>query len=162
MPLQSIDNRLLIGWHEWCSLPELGIPAIKAKIDTGARTSAIHAFNIVRRRSHGKDIVYFQIHPLQKNAHLTLSCKAPVIDSRYIMSSNGHKEERYVIETLIHLGDRIWPIEVTLSNRDPLMFRMLLGRTAMLGNVLIDPDHHSLQHKLSKSQLQKLYRQRSS
>jgi len=150
-------EKFLIGWEEWCALPDLHLPAIKAKIDTGARTSAIHAFDIKTYHHHHELWVKFCIHPLQKNKKLTKRCKAKVIDKRYVMSSNGHKESRYVIETRLTMNGHTWPIEVTLSNRDPLAFRMLLGREAMCGHVIIDPMKSMLTKKFISKKAYELY-----
>lgn len=151
------DQKLIIGWSEWCSLPELKIPVIKAKIDTGAKTSAIHAFNLQPMMYQGKYFVNFDIHPLQGNSTITIPCKAMVVDIRVVMSSNGHKEHRYVITTPLILGQRTWEIELTLSNRDPLKFRMLLGREALSNRIMIDPGHKLLLGKMSRRQLENLY-----
>lgn len=133
-------QRISIGWREWLALPELGIRAIKAKIDTGARTSALHSYHITPYREQGRDMVTFDIHPLQNRTDLSLTCAAEVIDRRWVRDSGGHRELRYVIRTRLHLGDEAWPIEMTLTNRDPMRFRMLLGRTAMHGRVTVIPD----------------------
>lgn len=154
---KRIGDKLLIGRHEWCQLPTLNIPAIKAKIDTGAKTSAIHASNIKHFTKRGNHYVDFCIHPLQGTERVTINCKAPIIDERYIMSSNGHKEHRYVIATSLRLGDNLWPIELTLSNRDPLRYRMLLGREALDNRVLIDPSTSCHQGKLEKKDILALY-----
>ena len=126
-------ENLTIGWREWLALPELQIPAIKAKIDTGARTSALHAFFVEPFAKDGLQMVRFGVHPLQKRLDLEIVCEAPVKDYRSVSDSGGHREMRYVIETEICLGDRTVRAEVTLTNRDNMKFRMLLGRTAMEG-----------------------------
>lgn len=131
--------KLDIGWREWVGLPELGVPAIKAKIDTGARTSAIHAFGIEPFRSEGLDWVRFQIHPRQRSRRPTLTCEAPVHDHREIRSSNGQLQARYVIETKLEMGGAEWDLELSLANRDELGFRMLLGRQGLRRKVRIDP-----------------------
>lgn len=159
--IQLPPEYLLIGWQEWCVLPQLSIPAIKAKIDTGAKTSAIHAFNIKLFYSHGIPHVHFNVHPLQGNNLLTITCSARVIDQRLVMSSNGHKELRYVIKTPILLGHRMWEIEITLSNRDPLSFRMLLGRGALKSKIIISPHRTLYQGGLSLKQLRKIYHLKS-
>ncbi|PLX97980.1 MAG: ATP-dependent zinc protease [Desulfuromonas sp.] len=129
----------LIGWREWLALPGLNIPAIKAKIDTGARTSALHAYFIEPFSRDGVDMVRFGIHPLQKNNDLELVCESIVKDQRTVTDSGGHQERRYVIEEKVVFRDLSWPIELTLTNRDTMKFRMLLGRTALAGNFNVDP-----------------------
>lgn len=132
------QQRLLLGWREWVALPELGIPWIKAKVDSGARTSALHAFYIESRRSGGKRRVHFGMRPLRGRDELVVHCVAEVLDQRVVTDSGGHRELRYVIRTPVRLGDECWPIEVTLTNRENLLFRMLLGRTAFAGRALVD------------------------
>ena len=131
--------RPIIGWKEWLALPDLGIPAIKAKIDTGARTSALHTFSIEDYATGGKWMVRFGIHPLQKRQDIELYCEAPVVDRRRVKDSSGRTETRYTIETKAILGSEEWPIQITLTNRDSMMFRMLLGRTALERRFAIDP-----------------------
>jgi len=153
----KIEKRLLIGRHEWCQLPELHIPAIKAKIDTGAKTSALHAFHIRSVKKNHKEYVQFDIHPLQNNEHILISCTAPLIDERHITNSSGHKEHRFVILTPIIIGNQQWEVEVTLSNRDPMRYRMLLGREALNSRVLIDPSLSCHQKKITYKTALKLY-----
>lgn len=136
-------DRVVIGWREWMSLPELNIPRIKAKIDTGARTSALHAFFVEPFEEKGLEMVRFGVHPLQKRLDIEIICEYPVKDYRQVSDSGGHKEMRYVIETNVQLGSAIWPIEMTLTNRDSMKFRMLLGRTAMR-NIAVLPDQSYL------------------
>jgi hypothetical protein len=153
------DSKITIGWQEWCRLPLIGIPRIKAKIDTGAKTSALHAFNIRIKTEHGHKVVHFSVHPSQGETKHTVECHAPLVDRRYIMSSNGHRELRYVIRTEVHLGPISWPIDLTLSRRDPLKFRMLLGREAMQHHVIIDPARKLLQplkRKIVKRKLKRI------
>jgi hypothetical protein len=128
-----------IGWREWLALPQLGIPAIKAKIDTGARTSALHTFSLEEFTSDGRRMVRFGIHPLQKRKDIELFCEAPVLERRRVKDSGGHVEKRYVIETRVALQNEIWQIHLTLTNRDAMIFRMLLGRTAVAKRFVIDP-----------------------
>ena len=132
-------SRIEIGWREWLTLPELNIPAIKAKIDTGARTSALHAFFVQPFSAGGRKMVRFGVHPLQNRDDVEIICEHPIKDYRQISDSGGHREMRYVIESQVQLGDRIWPVEMTLTNRDSMKFRMLLGRTAMK-EITVHPD----------------------
>ena len=129
----------ILGWEEWIALPELGLPAIKAKVDTGARTSALHAFFVEPLGSGRRLRVRFGVHPIPRRADIAVDCTARVVDQRDVTSSNGERERRYVIETPIRIGDREWPIEVTLTNRESMSYRMLLGRQAIAGGILVDP-----------------------
>ncbi len=129
---------MTVGWREWLSLPELGIPAIKAKIDTGARTSALHAFEVESFEEDGVARVRFGIHPVQKRPDIAIYCLANVTDKRIVRDSGGHQEERLVIQTPVQVGQERWPIEITLTNREDMLFRMLLGRTAQEGRLLVD------------------------
>lgn len=151
-------SKLFIGWQEWCGLPGLHIPVIKAKIDTGAATSAIHAVNIKLHKKQQQDWVSFDVYPIQGDSHIYRTCHAKVVDKRYIMSSNGIKEHRYVIETKLTIAELEWPIQLTLSNRDPLKFRMLLGREALGSRVLIDAHGVCLLGKMKRLEIDKLYR----
>ena len=132
-------NKLVIGWREWVSLPELGIEHIKAKVDTGARTSALHAFSVRAFTRQGNKMVRFKLHPYQRRDDIVIECIAPVLERRWVTDSGGHREQRYVIESILKLGDELWPIEMTLTNRESMKFKMLLGRTAMKGKVVVNP-----------------------
>lgn len=128
-----------IGWREWVSLPELGLQMIKAKVDTGARTSALHAFSLETFKEGNKDKIRFDIHPVQNNTTVVTTCVADVIDLRWVSDSGGHREERYVISTPLKIGERVYPIEITLTERDTMLFRMLLGRSAIRRQFLVNP-----------------------
>ena len=129
-----------IGWKEWLALPELGVPAIKAKVDTGAKTSALHAFKLEFYTRKGTEFVRFWLHPLQKNTEIEVVCTAPVAGRRVIRDSGGHEEERSIIETPVLIRGKQWLIEVSLASRENMSFRMLLGRSAMRrGEVVVDP-----------------------
>jgi ribosomal protein S6--L-glutamate ligase len=138
----------ILGWEEWIALPELGLPAIKAKVDTGARTSALHAVYVEPFGSTRAPKVRFGVHPIPRRADVEIVCEAPVVDRRQVRSSNGKLETRYVISTPLRIADREWPIEVTLTNRDTMVYRMLLGRQAIIEGVLVDPSASFRQPRL--------------
>jgi len=137
--IDAQENPLLIGWREWVSLPDICLPAIKAKIDTGARTSALHTFFLETVRQDGIDHIRFKMHPLQRKQNPVITCMAPLKDERMVSDSGGHRELRPVIESTLEIAGRRWSIELTLTNRENMLFRMLLGRTSMTGRVQIDP-----------------------
>ena len=133
------DEKLTLGWREWVGLPELGLPEIKAKVDTGARTSTLHAFELQTFSEGGKPRVKFKMHPLQKDSQVVVNCVADIVDERFVTDSGGHREQRLIISTPLTIGPWSWPIEMTLTARDNMMFRMLLGRTAIKGIAMVDP-----------------------
>jgi ribosomal protein S6--L-glutamate ligase len=137
--MPPVAAQFILGWEEWVALPELGLPAIKAKVDTGARTSALHAAFVEPFGSTRAPMVRFGVQPIPRRADVEIVCTARVVDKRAVTSSNGEREERYVIETPLRIGERQWPIEVTLTNRDTMSYRMLLGRQAIAEGVLVDP-----------------------
>jgi hypothetical protein len=137
------DHPLAVGWKEWVSLPDLGLLAVRVKVDTGARTSALHAVDLEVFEDRGKQRVRFVVHPVGKNPHIAVHAEADVIDERTVISSNGHEEHRVVIQTTFRLGLSAaapeWPIELTLTDRRRMRMRMLLGREAMKGRIVVHP-----------------------
>ena len=145
------NSRRIAGWREWVGLTGLGVESIKAKLDTGARTSAIHAFDVESYKRDGERRVRFFIHPLQKDDKLAVACDEAVADIRTVSNPGGRREKRYIIRTELSLGGEAWPIELSLTDRDEMGFRLLIGRTAMQGRLLIDPDHSFLLGKEKRS-----------
>lgn len=129
----------VIGWREWIGLPELGIDAIKAKVDTGARSSALHAFDVERFEREGRPWVRFRVHPVQRDAEVTVQAEAALADERGVRDSGGHLQMRPVVVTAVSLAGSHWPVELTLTNRDVMGFRFLLGRQAVRGRYAVDP-----------------------
>lgn len=135
----------IIGWREWLSLPELGVPNIKVKVDTGARSSAIHALNIEQFEAHGVQKVRFQVAPVQSDDERLIMVETTLLEERAITDSGGHQQVRPVIVTSVCLGELQWPIELTLTNRDVMGFRMLLGRHALKERFLVNPSQSYIQ-----------------
>jgi hypothetical protein len=149
MPKQRRDLPVL-GWREWVAFPGLGVPKIECKVDTGARTSALHAYYVEEFEQDGAKMVRFGLHPRRKDTEKEIHCVCEVADERVVSDSGGHREKRYVIKTHIVLGEETWPIELTLTNRDTMRFRMLLGRSAMADNFIVDPSARHLMGKPSR------------
>ena len=150
-------EKTVVGWREWIALPELGVDRIKVKIDTGARTSALHAFRIKPFERDGARYVHFFVHPVQDHRRPEIACEAPLVDDRIVVSSNGEREHRFVIETLARVDGWEWPIEITLTNRDEMGFRMLLGRQALRRRFVVDP---GTSYKLSAPKRGRLLKQK--
>jgi hypothetical protein len=144
-----------IGWREWVRLPDLHIDRIKAKIDSGARTSALHAFKVTPFTKDGGAYVRFFVHPVQRRRKPEVACVARIIDQRRITDSGGNCQERYVIRTTLKLGKSSWPIELTLSNRDSMGFRLLIGRQAIRRRYVVDPGRSFITRKKVKRRLKK-------
>ncbi len=142
-----------IGWREWISLPDLSVPAVKAKVDSGARSSALHTHDYEVYEESGLTMVRFHLHPLKDRENLELSCVAPVKEFREVRDSGGHAERRPFISTKAKIGDWEWEIELSLTNRESMKFRMLLGRSAIAGKFLIE----SSQSYLAGPVLHKIY-----
>ncbi|MEQ9671964.1 ATP-dependent zinc protease family protein [Coleofasciculus sp. G2-EDA-02] len=140
----------IIGWRERVALPNLGISQIKAKIDTGARSSALHAFDVETFSWDGKTRVRFKVHPYQRDNHRTVCAEAELIDQRQVRNSGGHAQLRPVIQTMVELNGERWLIELTLTNRDVMGFRMLLGRQAIRKRFLVDAGRSFVQSSTGK------------
>lgn len=153
-----MNDKVVVGSEEWCSLPDLKIPAIKVRVDSGAKTSALHAVNIAPFVRDEENWVRFDVNPIQNNIKTVVHCEARIIDKRIVKSSSGFREQRFVIGVSLHMNDNIWPIEVTLTNRDSMGFRMLLGREAMIGRILVDPEEKYVMGQTAPSKLRALYK----
>jgi len=151
------SSKIVVGSEEWCGFPSLGIPAIKARVDSGAKTSSIHAFNIHTFRRDSEMWVTFEVHPIQHNRRTVVRCELPVLDCRSVKSSSGVSEKRYVVKAPMKIGSEIWDVELTLANRDSMGYRMLLGREAMSGRVLVDPAASFCLGELSALELDEFY-----
>lgn len=155
---ETVNNdKIIVGSEEWCAFPDLGIPAIKARVDTGAKTSSIHAFNIQKFRRQGQSWVSFEIHPLQNNRSTVIRCEKPIVDKRVVKSSSGIGETRYVILAHLRMGQSVWKVELTLANRDSMGFRMLLGREAMSQRLVVDPSLSFCQGEVHEQELDEFY-----
>ena len=143
-------EKKIIGWREWVCFPSLGIPFIKAKVDTGARTSSLHAYHIEYFKKNGQDWVRFKVHPEQRSTSKVITAEAELHDERLVKSSSGHQSKRPVIITKISLVGEEWPIEITLANRDEMGFRMLLGRQGFRDHMLVDAGKSYYSNKPTK------------
>lgn len=152
-----MQDKVIVGSEEWCAFPQLGIPTIKARVDSGAKTSALHAVNISPFQRDGENWVKFDINPIQNNTKTVIHCQAPLVDKRIVKSSSGFREQRYVIKSEIKIGTADWDVELTLTNRDSMGFRMLLGREAMSGRILVDPEQKYLLGQPTRESLKELY-----
>jgi len=153
----QLHKLMIVGNAEWCALPQLNIPAIRARIDSGAKTSSIHAVNIEEFYKNRQQWVRFEIHPLRIHTDVMIVCEAPVYDYRLVKSSTGVAQPRYVIETYIEMGGEKWTIQVTLANRRSMGFQMLLGRQAMTHRMLINPSEDFQLTRYSRKQVREFY-----
>ena len=142
----SDSSLITVGWREWVAFPELGLPAVRAKVDTGAATSSLHARGIETERRDGELWARFRVAPYFRSRRrprtVRVACEARVVDERVVVSSNGHEDTRWVVEARLRLGTRVgspeWTVQLTLADRGPMRFPMLLGRQALAGRVLVD------------------------
>jgi len=144
-----MDQAFMLGWEEWAAFPKLNLPAVKAKVDTGARTSALHAVSVEPFGPLESPQVRFILHPIPDKPEIEVVCSAAAVDRREVISSNGDRELRWVIETPVRIGDREWPVELTLTNRETMMYRMLLGRQAIREDMMVNPTLSCCQGELS-------------
>lgn len=152
-----MQEKVIVGSEEWCAFPVLGIPTIKARVDSGAKTSALHAVNIAPFQKGDENWVKFDINPIQNNTKTVIHCQAPLVDKRVVKSSSGFREQRYVVKSEIQVGEARWEVELTLTNRDSMGFRMLLGREAMSGRLLVDPEQKYLLGQPTREKLKEYY-----
>lgn len=151
--------KTVVGSEEWVSLGELNIPYVKARVDSGAKTSSLHAVSIQTFQKDNETWVNFDVFPIQNDGKRKISCKALVIDKRVVKSSSGNREHRYVVRTSISLNDKVWDVELTLTNRDSMGYRMLLGREAMMGRIVVDPAESFLTGTVEDETIIKSYQQ---
>lgn len=154
-------SKRVVGWREWIGLPALGIPSIKAKVDTGARTSSLHAFDLEQFQRGRRRMVRFSIHPEQRSSAHALTVELPLFDARGVRPSSGQVEQRLVVVTEIELLGERWPVELTLTRRDEMGFRMLLGRQALRGRCLVDPGRSFLNGRRARGKRRLARRKRN-
>ena len=154
----KIENLKLIGSQEWCAFEQLNIPAIRARVDSGARTSSIQATEITLIKKNDEEWVSFSVYPLQKNSNVHVNCKAKLVDKRSVKGSFGISEERFIIRTPITIGEDTFDIELSLANRNTMEFRMLLGREAMVHRYAINPAERLLQKKYLLKEVNAMYK----
>lgn len=145
-----MTRRKIVGWREWVRFPDLKVTRIKAKLDTGARTSALHAFDVKPYTKYGAAYVRFSVHPMQRKSKPEIKCRALVIDHRFVTDTGGRREERPVIRTTLKIGKSRYPIELTLTDRDHMGFRLLIGRQALRRRYLVDPGRSFVIRKKKK------------
>lgn len=150
-----------MGWREWVALPGLGIDWIKVKVDTGARSSTLHAIDVHRFERDGAAWVRFAVHPYQRDFAKTVRCEAPLVDERHVRSSVGHVQHRPVIRAVVRSGAVEWPVEITLTNRDAMGFRMLLGRQAIRHRFVVDPGRSYLAGRRPPLAVRRIHRKRA-
>ncbi|MEM1032676.1 MAG: ATP-dependent zinc protease [Myxococcota bacterium] len=144
------SSRAVVGWREWAHLPDFDVRWLKTKIDTGARTSSLHAEDIEAFTVDDAPWVRFVVYPKQRVQTVSHTLEAPLLEHRVVRSSNGQEEERPVIETTLQLGADRWPIELTLARREGMGFRMLIGRQGLRGHVVVDPGRSFVQGRRKK------------
>ena len=153
----NIQDYMIVGNAEWCALPQLKVPAIRTRIDSGAKTSSIHAINITEFHKGNERWVEYEIHPLRIHTDVFVRCQSKVVDYRMVKSSTGIAQPRYVIRTMIEMGGKQWEIEMTLANRRTMGYQMLLGREAMNNRILINPAEGFRITRYSKKQIRSFY-----
>lgn len=150
-------EKALIGSQEWCSFENLNIPSIKARIDSGAKTSSIQSTNIKKFKKGKESWVSFDVNPIQDNLSIVVHCESKIVDVRIVKSSSGITDKRFVIMEKVQIGNNSFEIELTLANRDGMDFRMLLGREAMKDRFIVDPSKHYLTSQITEEELEKKY-----
>lgn len=153
IPAMPANRRKTIGWREWVQMPELGVPEIKAKVDTGADNASLHAFNIEVFDNDGLPHVRFEVHPRQRRAKPSILCTAPLVSQRKVKNPGGRREMRPVIRTSLVVGGEEIDALVNLTTRDEMTFRLLLGRQTIRGKFVVDPGRSYLWARPLKEQV---------